>query len=125
MRYFYQQNMDGWNLPPHEYACTVHKMRCYNSYKEKVNKISNMSEQNITNKDIDEKLTLEGYIKAIEGGLDYVPEEYKEAVFEHGVNGMYYVVLATQYHTSERTLKRYFQRFVYGVATNLGWVFDN
>ena len=50
----------------------------------------------------------------------HVREEYRLAIFNHIVEGREYKELEQEYGISISTMKRWTQRFVYGVATELG-----
>ena len=50
----------------------------------------------------------------------YVSDEYRDAVFEHIILGIEYDVLEELYYFDASTLKRWVQKFIYGVAVELG-----
>ncbi len=119
MKDYYQYQNTGYKLPKEIYAKTVKTIRAYDYYQGVVNSINNRSE--ITEKDINNKITAEWYINSIDRALSvYVAVDLREAVFAHVARGVEYIDLEAIYPYSAGTLKRWVQRFVYGVAVEFG-----
>lgn len=120
MKQYYQTKKGGWTLEPVIYAKTIKQIQCYHFFQDVVETVSMMSPAKIRKRDIANKLVAKRYIRAIEDGLLYIPEEYREAVFLHIVDHVEYEVLESRFYVTARSLKRYVQVFVWGVAEELG-----
>ena len=121
MKNYYQQKKGGWRLEPVIYAKTVKQIGCYRFFCRKIEEFEGCSPEKRTESALADKVVAEHYVRAIERGLKlYVPEEYRNAVFEHLVDGMEYIELEEKYYLSASTMKRYVQVFVWGVAEELG-----
>lgn len=127
MKNYYQQKGMGFVLPQPIYRKTVNTIRAYNFYQSLSNQIDEDGE---INKSLDkgkvERLAVNAamadfFINAIHEALKaFVAEEYREAVLIHLADDVPYCELEEKYGISISTLKRWTQRFVYGVATELG-----
>ncbi len=112
MKNYYQQKKTGCKLEPVIYAKTVKLIRCYRHFQKVVSS--------------DEAKTKSGqlagrYIRTIDLALQrYVPEQYRDAVFAHLVDGVQYMRLEEKHYVSTSTMKRYVQVCVWGVAEELG-----
>lgn len=121
MKSYYQQQKGGFTLPECVYAKTVKEIRCYNYFATLIERIAAKSEINITEKDIENSVIAKRYVKAVDAALEhYVSDEYRDAVFEHIILGIEYDVLEELYYFDASTLKRWVQKFIYGVAVELG-----
>jgi len=120
MKQYYQSRNSEWKLEPVIYAKTVKQIQCYRFFQDIVRTVSAMSPAKIRKRDITNKLVAQRYIKAIEDGLLYIPKEYREAVFLHAVDQVEYKTLERRFYLTERSIKRYVQVYVWGVAEELG-----
>ena len=127
MKNYYQIKGMGYVLPKPIYRKTVNTIRAYNFYRSLSNQADEDGE---LNKSLDrckvERVEVNAamadfFINAIHEALrDYVVAEYREAVLVHLTEGRTYGDLEEKFGISVSTLKRWTQRFVYGVATVLG-----
>ncbi len=117
----YYQYQNGFRLPKSIYQKTVKTIQAYHYYKGIYNSLNHCSDPKNPSKKATDKVTAENYIRVIEESLkEYVQEEYQEPVFLHLTDQIDYLTLEYQYGVSISTMKRWVQRFVYGVATNIG-----
>lgn len=121
MKSYYQYKNNGYTLPKPIYAKMVKTVRAYEFYKGVVNSVDNKSEIDITEEDISSKALAENYIASIDRALKaYVISDLREPVFRHVAYSEDYIYLEEKYHRSRSVMKRWTQRFVYGVAIELG-----
>lgn len=124
MKDYYQYQNNGYKLPKEIYAKTVKTIRAYGYYKGVINAIENKSE--IREKDMNNKVTAEMYVSCIEAALEkYVAREFRGAAFDHVARGIEYPELEMIYYLTTSSMKRWVQRFVYGVAVELGEDYEN
>ena len=127
MKNYNQVKGGGYVLPPPIYRKMVNTIRAYNFYQSLSNE---PDEDGEINKSLNcgkvEKIAVNAamgdyYINAIHSALNnYVAYEYREAVLANLTEDIPYYDLEEEYGISVSTLKRWNQRFVYGVATELG-----
>lgn len=121
MKNYYQQQKGGFKLNPKVYAKIRKEIECYRFWEEKINQRESKSILNIPKKEFDNMILAKAKIDIIDKALiNYVPEDYRKAVFEHTVDNAEYIDLEDKYHFTTPTIKRYVQRFTYGVAKLLG-----
>ena len=127
MKNYYQIKEMGYVLPHPIYRKTVNTIRAYNFYRS----ISNREDEDgEINRSLEgeavalaavNSASVDYYIDAIHTALSkYVIEEYREPVFRHLVDAVEYFELERDHGISASTLKRWVQRWVFGVATELG-----
>lgn len=123
MKDYYQRKKTGYKLPKTVYAKTVKTIQTYDYYQDVINKVNNKSVNKITQKDIDNRNVAEYYINVIDHALiTNVHKDYQKPIFDHLVRAAKYIELEELYHFTTSTMKRWTQRFVYGVAKELGEV---
>lgn len=121
MKNYYQQKKGGWCLEPVIYAKTVKQIRCYRFFQQLVREYESAEPGRRSEIDLRDVMTAQQYVRAIEQGLQqYVPAQYRDAVFDHMVDGVEYYELEEKYYLSRSSMKRYAQVFVWGVAEALG-----
>jgi hypothetical protein len=119
MKNYYQYKND-FCLPKPIYRKTVKTVQCYDFYKSIANTYSVNSTCG-TEKLTVNRMQAQHYVTAVDEALkNYVVEEYREAVFAHLLHRKKYADLEFEYGISTSTMKRWVQKFVYGVATYLG-----
>ena len=121
MKDYYQYKKTGYKLPKPIYAKTVKTIQSYDFYQGVVNSVDNKSESKVTVDDANNKAVAEYYINIIDKALqEYVVKELREAIFSHVAREADYIYLSEIYNVSVSVMKRWTQRFIYGVATELG-----
>lgn len=111
-------------MPKPIYAKTVKTIQTYYYYLNVIETINNKSPIQVTQKDIDNKNLAQKYVEVIDDALFmYVREEYREAIFNHIVKEVTYEELERRYNLTTSSMKRWTQRFIYGVAKEIGEVF--
>lgn len=121
MKDYYQRKKSEYKLPKPIYAKIVKTIQSYDFYKCVVDAVNSRSETLVHEFDSVNRATAEYYIENIDDALENcVNEEYRNAVFEHTARNVAYDLLEKKYGISASTMKRWVQRFVYGVAVNLG-----
>lgn len=122
MKEYYQNKSHGYRLPYPIYKKMIKTIEAYEFYRE-IEKQGKSTEKSVMNpeKAAANVASAGMYVAAIEQALtSYVREEYRPAIFNHIVEGREYKELEQEYGISISTMKRWTQRFVYGVATELG-----
>ena len=115
MKSYYQQRKGGFKLHQRVYEKTIKDIQLYYLCQSKINLLEEKSDLKISAK----------YKNAVDVALEkYVIKEYRDAVFEHIVNRTEYSVLEEIYYLSTPSMKKWVQRFVYGVAKELGEDFE-
>jgi len=121
MKNYYQSQKSAYKLPKPIYAKIVKTIQSYDFYRCVIDTVDSRSETSVGEIDAVNKATAAYYIENIDRALEScVHEEYRNAVFEHTAREVEYSLLEEQYGISVSTMKRWTQRFVYGVAVNLG-----
>ena len=121
MKDYYQSTRSAYKLPKPIYAKIVKTIQSYDFYRCVVEAVNGLSEATVRELDSVNRATAEYYIENIDDALENcVNEEYRNAVFEHTAREVPYSDLEEIYGISISTMKRWTQRFVYGVAVNLG-----
>ncbi len=121
MKNYYQQEKGGFKLPKEIYHHTRSFIGCYRFFQNTMDLNLNKSLVKITENDLVHIVQAEKHIKLIDEALiNYVPKEYRKAVFEHTVDKIEYLELEEKYYLTTPSMKRYVQRFTYGVAKLLG-----
>jgi len=125
MKSYYQQRKGGFKLHQRVYEKTIKDIQLYYLCQSKINLLEEKSDLKITQNDVDNAVISAKYKNAIDVALEkYVIKEYRDAVFEHIVNRTEYSVLEEIYYLSTPSMKKWVQRFVYGVAKELGEDFE-
>lgn len=96
----------------------------YNDYLNIINNIEGKSEQKLSEKDIINKVQIQSYVDAIENGLLWIEEQYRDAIWDRVINKKTWKNISDKYNYSEQVLRKNYQKYVYGVGTELGENFD-
>lgn len=96
----------------------------YNDYLNIINNIEGKSEQKLSEKDIINKVQIQSYVDAIENGLMWIEEQYRDAIWDRVINKKTWKNISDKYNYSEQVLRKNYQKYVYGVGTELGENFD-
>lgn len=126
MKNYYQKRSSGYTLHPQIYAKTIKFIKCYSFFTEYIQKIESMQKIKLTENHIVNKNVAEENLNIIRRALEiWVASEYQEAVLMHTAYGYEYSILETKYNISCGCMKKWCQRFIYGVAVELGEDFQN
>lgn len=106
MKAYYQSKKSTYRLPPPIYQKMVKTVEAYDFYKQLPP--GSVPEAGRVLQAVDHALAV------------WVQEEYRQAVFLHVAQREPYFRLEKDYGISVSTLKRWTQKFVYGVARELG-----
>ena len=124
MKSYYQYKKTDYTLPKPIYAKVVKTIAAYDYYQSVINGIKEKSENAVTDKDMAIKADAEHYIESIDRALEnWVIEPLQKPIFLHVARGIEYTALEDMCYVSASVLKRSVQKFVYGVAKELGEIF--
>lgn len=59
-------------------------------------------------------------IRDINAGLFWIDEKFRDAIWDRAMNNTPWLELEEKYNWSESTLRKQYQKFMYGVASELG-----
>lgn len=96
----------------------------YQDYLNIVNGIEQKSEFKVSERDIINKVQVQSYIDAIEKGLLWIEDQYRDAIWDRVISKRTWRTISEEYNYSEQTLRKNYQKFVYGVGTELGENFE-
>ncbi|WP_411328676.1 hypothetical protein [Anaerofustis stercorihominis] len=63
-------------------------------------------------------------IKGIDAGLYWIDERFRDAIWERAMENTPWYELEEKYNWSESTLRKQYQKFMYGVASELGELYS-
>lgn len=120
----YHQLKSKWTLPPEIYKIAIGYVKAYKLFEKiiieaKEGKVSLKTERAAVN-----AATASMYKEIIEDTLEeYVIKEYQFAVWENIVENVPLDYVST--YASKRTIQRWKQKYIWGIAENLGINFGN
>ena len=124
MKSYYQYQKTGYKLPKPIYAKVVKTIAAYDYYQSVITGIKEKSENMVTDRDMAIKADAEHYIQSIDSALEnWVIEPLRKPIFLHVARGIEYAALEDMCYVSASVMKRSTQRFVYGVAKEIGEIF--
>lgn len=122
----YRQIQSKWTLPQEIYKIAIGYVKAYKLFDKiiieaKEGKVSLNTELAAVN-----AATASIYKEIIEDTLDeYVIKEYQSAVWENIVENVPLDYVSLKANASKRTIQRWKQKFIWGIAENLGINFGN
>lgn len=121
----YYQSKGIWRIDDNVFKQTFYFIRQYPKWQEMTD-IS--SSTNKLLKEVEKTAVIaadaETNIEVVNKAMsNYVPKEFREAVFAHIVDGLNYNEIEAKFDVSQEDLKEYRARLIWAVASEMGWIY--